>query len=32
MIIASISTQTADFDIKGSFNTLKIFFLTEKVY
>ena len=32
MFIASISSQTADFDIKRSSNTLKLIILTEDVY
>ena len=32
MFTASILSQTADFDVKRSFNILKLIFLSEKVY
>ena len=32
MFTASILFQTADFDVKRSFNTLKLIFLSEEVY
>ena len=32
MFTASISSQTSDFVVKRSFNTLKLIFLSEEVY
>ena len=32
MFTASISSQTADFDVKRSFNTLKLILLSEEIY
>ena len=32
MFTASILSQTADFDVKRSFNSLKLIFLSEEVY
>ena len=32
MFILSISYKTADFEVKSSFNTLKLIFLPENVY